>query len=184
VQARLIAALLQGGIDALGLSGVDGGLLRARRLAHPIHDYGLVGEIIQVRTTLLLSLLEQGITPVLAPISLGPQGELLNVNADQVASAVAHALQAEQLDFVSNVPGVLDQGHLIPSLDPQTVADLKAKGVIEGGMLPKVDAALAALQAGVRRVRIVDLAGLPTEAGSTFLPQPKTPIQSGNKVTR
>ncbi|MCZ7672675.1 MAG: acetylglutamate kinase [Chloroflexi bacterium] len=112
---QLVAALLAGG-DAGGLSGVDGRLLTARKKSHPTIDLGLVGEIESVRTDLLLNLSALGITAVISPISLGQDGFIYNVNADEAASAIALALHADLLDFISNVPGVLHNGRVVPQL--------------------------------------------------------------------
>lgn len=156
----IVRALLAAGVDALGLSGVDGGLLRARKKQHATADLGFVGEIEQVRGERLRELLALGPVLVLSPVSLGPDGQAYNVNADEAAAAVARALGAEELVFVSNVPGVLSDAGLLPQLTPPEAEALIAAGVIRDGMIPKVRAALEAVAQGVSRVRIVDLAGL------------------------
>lgn len=174
VNKRLVAALLAGGVQAVGLSGVDGGLLRCRQKQHPAVDLGFVGEIVRVNVTLLEGLLAQGLTPVISPISLGEAGtgserQVYNVNADEAAGAIAAALGAASLTFLSNVPGVLDrQGRPLPVLTPSDTTALIAQGIIEGGMVPKVNAALAGLAQGVARARIVDLAGLANGGGTLF----------------
>ncbi len=168
VSSRLVAALIAGGVDAVGLSGVDGGLFRCRPLTIPEGDLGLVGEIVQVRTDLLRSLLAQGIVPVVAPVSLGMDGQIYNVNADQAASALAHGLCARQLDLVSDVPGVLSGDRALSTLSASETERMMRTGEIGGGMIPKVAAALAALERGVSSVRIVDLAGLSGAGGTTF----------------
>lgn len=168
VSSRLVAALIDAGVDAVGLSGVDGGLFRCRPLTIPEGDLGFVGEIVEVRTDLLHSLLAQGIVPVVAPVSLGLDGQIYNVNADQAASALAHGLGARQLDLVSDVPGVLSGDRPLSSLSASESERMMRAGEIGGGMVPKVAAALAALERGVSRVRIVDLAGLSSAAGTVF----------------
>jgi acetylglutamate kinase len=176
VNKRLVAALLAGGVEAVGLSGVDGGLLRCRRKTHPAVDLGFVGEIVRVNTRLLHALLAQGLTPVISPISLGEDGagtalQVYNVNADEAAAAIAAALSAETLTFLSNVPGVLDRhGRPLTALTPAETAELIAQGVIAAGMVPKVNAALQVLDHGVARTRIVDLAGLANGGGTLFHP--------------
>lgn len=165
---QIVRALLAGGLDAVGLSGVDGRLLTARKKQHPTADLGLVGEITAVRLPLLQHLLQMGIIPVISPISLGDDGQTYNVNADEAAAAIAAALAADTLDFVSNVPGVLAGGRLLPHLTPETTEALIADGTIAGGMIPKVRAALDALARGVARVRIVDLGGLRESGGTVF----------------
>lgn len=166
---RLVRALLGEGVEAIGLSGVDGGILRCQKKHHPTGELGWVGEITGVRVDLLSRLLDVGTTVVLSPISLGPDSQPYNVNADEAASAVAEAIGAEALDFVSNVPGVLSGDAPLPCLDVAEAEALIQKGVITGGMLPKVRAALAAVGRGVPVARIVDLAGLASGGGTRFL---------------
>ena len=163
----VVKALLEAGLDALGISGVDGGILRCHKKQHPTTDLGYVGEIVQVRADLLQQLAGLGITIVLSPISLGLDGLTYNVNGDEVASAVALATGATELDFVSNVPGVLRDGAVIPKLTAIETEPLIVDGIISGGMIPKVRAALEAIHQGVERARIVNLAGL-AEAGGTL----------------
>lgn len=166
----LVKALLASGVDAVGLSGVDGGLLRARKKQHPTADLGLVGTIAAVRADLLHALAAAGLTAVVSPISLGlDDGLTYNVNADEAAAAVATAVGATQLDFISNVPGVLHGDALIPSLTASETAVLIAQGVIHGGMIPKVQSALDVVARGVPQVRIVHLAGLATGGGTVFV---------------
>ncbi len=177
----IVKALLAAGVDALGLSGVDGAILRCQKKLHPKADLGYVGEIVAVRTELLLKLMKMGVTAVLSPISLGHDGQTYNVNADEAASAVALALQADQLDFISNVPGVLvetavsssDQDYrpglaVAPKLTPQHTQELIEQNIITGGMIPKVSAALEAIGQGVPRVRIVNIAGFGADGGTIF----------------
>jgi acetylglutamate kinase len=165
----VVKALLAAGLDALGLSGVDGGLLRCRKKEHPTADLGYVGEIVEVRGDLLEKLMSLDLTPVLSPISLGVDGLTYNVNADEAASAVAQACRAEELVFVSNVPGVLCADELVPSLTAMEVEEYIEKGIINGGMVPKVRSALQAVERGAARVRIVNLDGLLAGSGSTIV---------------
>ncbi len=166
---QMVAALLAAGVDAVGLSGVDGRLLTAQKKQHPSVDLGLVGEIVNVRASLLKSLADQGITAVISPISLGQDGFIYNVNADEAASAIALALQADLLDFISNVPGVLKNGQVVPQLTANQTENLINQGVINGGMIPKVRGALTAVAKGVPRARIVNLTGLIQSGGTVFL---------------
>ncbi|MDI7275150.1 MAG: acetylglutamate kinase [Anaerolineae bacterium] len=166
VNKRLVARLLAHGVPAAGLSGVDGGLLRVKRMEHPAGDLGWVGEIAEVDPTLLRLLLGQGIVPVVSPISLGPGGRSYNVNADHAAAALARALGAASLAFVTNVPGVLAKGRVVQRLVASEVAAWIDQGLISGGMIPKVRAALAVVSAGVPEVRIVDLKGLRRGGGT------------------
>jgi len=177
VNKRIVAALVNHGIDAVGLSGVDGGLLRVRKLEKEGLDLGWVGEITDVRTEVLNVLLSQGITPVVAPVSLGPEGQMFNVNADQAASAIASALRPRSLDFVTNVAGVKLEEKLIRTLGSAEAERLVAQGKINGGMLPKVQAALDALVAGVPAVRIVDLPGLADAGAGTTLTTDSLPAR-------
>jgi len=108
-------------------------------------------------------------TAVISPISLGLDGQIYNVNADEAASAVALALHASRLNFVSNVPGVLHDNSIIPTLTITQAERLISSGVIRDGMVPKVRAALAAVAQGVPQARIVNLAGLAEASGTTFL---------------
>lgn len=166
----IVAALLSAGVNAIGISGIDGGLLRCQKKQHPTADLGYVGEIVAVRPELIHSLLSQGITPVISPISLGLEGQVYNVNADEAAGALAAALKADLLNFVSNVPGVLDSsGRPIDSLTPLQTNSLIQTHVIRDGMIPKVQAALDAITKGVTCARIVNLAGLAAGGGTRFM---------------
>lgn len=166
VNKRLVAALLAAGVDAFGMSGVDRASLKAEKLHHPQGDLGQVGRITFVRVEVFKHLLDEGITPVLSPICYGPDGSIFNVNADHVAVAVAIALAAEILTFVSNVPGVLRQGDLLPYLTITEVEQLIAAKIVVDGMIPKVRSATEAVSAGVRAVRITNLAGLQAGTGT------------------
>ena len=164
----IVKALLATGVDAIGLSGIDGGLLRCKKRLHPTADLGFVGNIVEVRTDLLTTLAAQGFTAVISPISLGVDGHTYNVNADDGAMAVALALKAELLNFVSNVPGVLKNGERISTLTIDETEALIAEGVITDGMIPKVRAACTAVSKGVAQARIVNLAGLTQQLGTIF----------------
>ena len=173
VSTRLVAALLAAGADAQGLSGVDRGLIRVAKLQHPEGDLGRVGSPVAVRAEVLRSLLEAGVVPVVAPISLGPDGAY-NVNADEAAGAIAAALGDAEVVFVTNVPGVMiaDQGYrgeiVARLLTAAQVEGYIADGTISGGMIPKVRAAIAALGAGVSAARITNLAGLGSYGGTVI----------------
>ena len=156
VNRLLVSALRAAGLDAIGLSGVDGGLLAARPVAGGL---GQVGEIAAVRASLLESLLLAGLTPVVAPVSPGGDGGgvPLNVNADHAAAAVAAALHADELLFVSDIPGVEIDGVAQPTLAASEVEAMIELGIATDGMAAKLRAAAQALAAGVRAVRIGDL---------------------------
>ncbi len=154
----LVSALRDAGLDAIGLSGVDGGLLTAQPVQNG-SELGEVGTIANVRASLLQSLLLAGLTPVIAPVapSLSAPARPLNVNSDQAAAAIAAALGAPELLFVSDVPGVTVDGVMQPTLSATEVEPLIELGVASGGMAAKLRAAAQALGAGVRAVRIGDL---------------------------
>ena len=173
INRLLVSTLRAAGLDAIGLSGVDGGLLTAQVLQHGA--LGEVGEIVNVRASLLHSLLLAGLTPVVAPVapSLAIPVRPLNVNADQAAAAIAGALQAEELLFISDVPGVTVDGVTQPTLAAAEIEQMIEAGVATGGMAAKLRAAAVALRAGVRAVRIggLDMLGAAT-AGTRLLSSP------------
>ncbi|MGH9467458.1 MAG: acetylglutamate kinase, partial [Terriglobales bacterium] len=152
VNTSLVTALQGAGFRAVGLTGADA----AGITAAPVPELGAVGNVTAVQPDLLRTLLDAGYTPVLASLALGPDGGLLNVNADQFAAAVAAALGAERLLFLTDVDGVWDaagQPLRLASLDE--LRALALSGALRGGMLPKAEACGAALAAGVRRVEII-----------------------------
>jgi acetylglutamate kinase len=166
VNTRLTRWLVNGGVSALGVSGVDLGLVRVESLRPNGVDIGYVGRIVSVQAEPLLLWLAEGVTPVISPISLGVDGQSYNVNADQVAAAVAVAVCASRLVFVSNVPGVLLHGAVAPELSIGQVEAHIADGQIFGGMIPKVRAAIEAVQAGAPAAVITNLAGLAAGGGT------------------
>ena len=157
VNRQVVTALRAAGLDAVGLSGVDGGLLAAQPAPGGL---GHVGEIAGVRVALLESFLLAGLTPVIAPMApdvSGAAGPPLNVNADDAAAAIAAALGATELLLVSDVPGVEVDGAVRPALEAGDVETLIELGVAADGMAAKLRAATAALRGGARAVRIGDL---------------------------
>jgi acetylglutamate kinase len=169
INKHLVASLGAAGVDAFGMSGVDRGSVKAEKLEHPGGDLGQVGRIVDVRTEVFARLLEDGVTPVLSPICYGPDGSIFNVNADHVARAVAIAMQADTLVFVSNVPGVLRDNELQPHLTSAEVEQLIAEKVIVDGMIPKVRSALEAVTGGVAAVKITNIAGLKEGTGTVIV---------------
>lgn len=154
VNKKLVRMLLQCKCKAVGISGVDGALLQVTKLQNG-EDLGLVGDIETVEPKLVNDLLATGWTPVVSPISLGPDSSY-NVNADTAASELATALQADHFVLVSDVPGVLDANkQVIPELNEEKVENLIAQGVITGGMIPKVRASLDSIKRGLRSIHIV-----------------------------
>lgn len=150
VNKELVAVLTLGGTKAFGLSGADGELVRARRLTSP--ELGFVGEIVRIDPAPLRAVIEAGYVPVIAPIAIGDQG-LLNINADTVAGDIAHAIGAELLIFLTDVPGVKDEaGRVVRTLSPEECTAMRGTGAISGGMIPKIDACLVAVRGGARAV--------------------------------
>lgn len=170
INTRILAACRQLAVPAVGISGVDGGLIRARRrppVEHPaergaVLDYGFVGDVERVDAGVITKLLDDGLVPILSPISADDAGTVLNINADTVASAVACELGAEKLILATGVPGILesldDPGSLISYVDRAGLKRLRDGGKLRDGMLPKVAAIEKALAGGVRRVHVISYA--------------------------
>jgi acetylglutamate kinase len=156
LNTQVVATLNANGVPAVGLTGVDGGLLRARKQHAP--DLGFVGEVVGVDADVVQTLLDRRFVPVVASIAVDASGQSYNVNADVVAAELAMALKAEKLVFISDVPGLIGpSGELLSELGAADCRDLLARdGVVDGGMIPKLRSALRALDAGVGRVHIVD----------------------------
>jgi len=156
VNKEIVNLINTNGGNAVGLCGVDNTLLRARKQTTNGTDLGLVGTIVAVNVPFINLLLGNGMMPVIAPIGVGDAGEIYNVNADLAAGAVATALKAEKLVYLSDVEGILVNDKLVSTLT-QTEADTFMKqGAIFGGMIPKVSSAFETLSAGVKKVHIVD----------------------------
>lgn len=155
----IVGILLQKGGKAVGLSGVDSGLLRAKKTEK---DLGYVGEVTEVNPEILTSLLDEGFIPVVSTVALGEQGDNANynINADTAAAKIAVALKAEKFVQLTNVPGILrnidDPTTLIKRIERTAIGSLKATGVIAGGMIPKIDCCETALNGGVPRTHIID----------------------------
>jgi len=164
VQQQIVGLINQAGGKAVGLSGRDGGLLQAQKLAMPdaahpgaFVDLGQVGDVVSVDTAIVRSLQDAGCIPVISPVGVGAHNESYNINADVVAARMATALQAEKLLMLTNISGVLDaDGHLLTRLSAARIDALIADGTISGGMIPKISGALDAAKAGVQAVHIVD----------------------------
>ncbi len=142
--------------NAIGLTGADNLLLRARRLTPNGKDLGLVGEVTSVNTAFIDLLLKNGMMPVIAPIAVGETGEIYNVNADLAAGAIASALKAEKLVYLSDIEGIVLNGKRVSTLTRASGAALIKEGAIFGGMIPKVTSAFDTLDTGVRKVHIID----------------------------
>ncbi|MGH8249660.1 MAG: acetylglutamate kinase [Steroidobacteraceae bacterium] len=164
INTRILAACRELGIDAVGLSGVDAGLVRAsRRPPVPVDgesvDYGYVGDIVSIDTAVLRKELDAGLMPVISPVSADDAGTVLNINADTVAAAIGASLGAEKLILCTGAPGILerpaDPGSLISYTDLAGLERMEKAGSLEGGMLPKASAIEAAIRGGVRRVHVI-----------------------------
>jgi acetylglutamate kinase len=158
VNKEVVELINQAGGKAVGLTGQDGSLIRAKKMLLPSkEDLGQVGEIESIDPSVIEALEKSGFIPVVAPIGTGGDGTTYNINADLVAGKVAEILRAEKLVVLTNTPGVLDKnGKLLTGLTPRKIDDLVAKGVISGGMLPKIGSALDAARNGVKSVHIID----------------------------
>ena len=167
VNKGIVAQINQQGGKAVGLSGKDGGLIRARKL-HIVHqedndkppeiiDPGLVGEVTHVNPGIIDTLTQQDFIPIIAPVGAGESGETYNINADLVASSIAIALSAGRLILLTDVDGVLDaSGSLISSISAENINQMVEEKTISGGMIPKIECALEALKNGVEKVHIIN----------------------------
>ncbi len=164
VQQELVMLINRFGGQAVGLTGKDGGLIRARRMRLADRDdpsltldLGQVGEIEAIDPSLVRALQNDAFIPVISPIGFGEDGLSYNINADLVAGKIAEILGAEKLVLLTNTPGVLDrEGRLITGLTAARVEELFTDGTISGGMLPKISSALEAAHGGVNSVHIID----------------------------
>ena len=164
VQQEIVGLITQAGGKAVGLTGRDGGMIRAKKLqmldqADPTiqHDIGQVGEIVGVDPSVLRALQDAAFIPVISPIGFGENNESYNINADVVAAKLATVLQAEKLLLLTNISGVLNKtGELLTELSPSQIDAMVEDGSISGGMLPKISGALDAAKTGVKAVHIID----------------------------
>ncbi|HEY5998828.1 MAG TPA: acetylglutamate kinase [bacterium] len=167
INKDIVASIQRAGGKAVGLSGKDGFLLQARRkklkvtrsgTAEPeLVDIGLVGEVTAVDPDVVRALEEWDFIPVISPIGVDAEGHTYNLNADTAAAAVAAALKAQKLVYLTDAAGVLDKnGELLPTLDRAAIAKLVKRGVITGGMIPKVNYCLQALEGGVSQTHVID----------------------------
>ena len=164
VQQDIVGMINHAGGKAVGLTGRDGGMIRARKLKMvdkddpaKTHDVGQVGEIAAVDPSVVKALQDDQFIPVISPIGFGEENESYNINADLVAGKLAEVLRAEKLLLLTNTPGVLDKsGKLLTNLSAREIDELFADGTISGGMLPKIASALDAAKSGVNTVHIID----------------------------
>jgi acetylglutamate kinase len=158
----IVGLLLQAGGKAVGLSGVDSGLLRAKKIDKDGVDLGFVGDVTEVNPHILEALLTEGYIPVVSTVAIGEQGDMnrYNINADTAAAKIAVALKAEKFVQLTNVPGLLrdvnDPASLISKLDHADIPNLVETGVISAGMIPKIECNLEAIKGGVPRTYIID----------------------------
>jgi acetylglutamate kinase len=164
VQQDIVGLINQAGGKAVGLTGRDGGLIRAQKLKlldkdDPAieHDVGQVGDIVAIDPSVVKALQDDAFIPVISPIGFGENNESYNINADVVAGKLATVLKAEKLLLLTNTPGVLDKsGKLLTDLTAREIDEMFADGSIHGGMLPKISSALDAARGGVNSVHIID----------------------------
>ena len=164
VQQDIVGLINQAGGKAVGLTGRDGGMIRAQKLkmvdaSDPSkqHDVGQVGDIVTIDPSVVIALQDDQFIPVISPIGFGEDNESYNINADVVAGKLATVLRAEKLLLLTNTPGVLDKsGKLLTDLTAREIDELFADGTISGGMLPKISGALDAARSGVNSVHIID----------------------------
>ena len=168
VNSEIVNLLNRRGVRAVGLSGKDAGLIKARKKLATVYegedtkkvDIGYVGEVEQVDTGILEDLLKQGYVPIIAPIGVGDNGESYNINADYVAAEIAGALQAEKLLLLTDIEGIYkdfnDKSSFISTLHLPEAKQYIKEGIIAGGMIPKVEACLTALEQGAGKTHIID----------------------------
>jgi acetylglutamate kinase len=167
VNKEIVALINQSGGQSVGLSGKDGQLITAKKMKYlketgddqppEIIDMGMVGEIISVNNRILMSLLDSQFIPVIAPVGAGKRGETYNINADLVAGHIAASLKARKLILLTDTEGVLNkEGKLVSTLEMKDALELLGNGTIRGGMIPKVNCCLEALNGGVKKAHIID----------------------------
>ncbi|MDQ3261798.1 MAG: acetylglutamate kinase [Burkholderiales bacterium] len=164
VNQEIVSLINKHGGKAVGLNGKDGGMIRAKKMLvknkeklNELLDIGLVGEVVSIDPELISLLDTRDFIPVIAPIGVGENGEIYNINADPVAGKLAITLQAEKLILLTNIAGVMDkQGQVLTGLTSARVDELIADGTIYGGMLPKIETALDAVRNGVKTAHIID----------------------------
>lgn len=172
---KIVASLQAKGVNALGLSGADGNLIAAHKRPVKEVDYGWVGDIEEINADLIVTLINSGIVPVIAPLSHNGEGKMLNTNADTIASTVARALatkQSTQLILGFELDGVLrdfnDKSSVIESITPELFEQYKSEGIISDGMIPKLSNAFDAINAGVASVKICNALKVGGEIGTVI----------------
>lgn len=166
INKEIVSLINSHGGKAVGLSGKDGGLIKAKRKIikkatnegeEEIIDLGLVGEVTYIDPQIIISLSKEGFIPVISPVGSSPKGETLNINADYVAASIAASLKAEKLIILTDVPGIMDKNNkIISTVKKSHVKKLIDEETISGGMLPKVQSCLKAIEGGVSKAHIID----------------------------
>jgi acetylglutamate kinase len=167
VNKEIVSLVNKHGGKAIGLSGKDGGLIKAKKklmkkasqkaVVEEVIDLGLVGEVTDINSQVLKSLEKEGFIPVISPIGIGEHGETFNINADYVASSIAGKLKAEKFILLTDVPGIKDKkGNTISTLTGKNIKKLLSDNTISGGMIPKVNACIRAIENGVSKTHIID----------------------------
>lgn len=166
INKEIVSLINNHGGKAIGLSGKDGGIIKAKKKlikksvekgSDEIIDLGLVGEVTRIDPHILITLQNDGFIPVISPIGVGQRGETLNINADNVAASIASVLKAEKLVLLTDVPGIMDKDErIISTLKKKEIKKFIDNGIIKGGMLPKVQACLTAIESGVSKAHIID----------------------------
>lgn len=167
INKQVVSAVNEAGATAIGLSGKDGGLIKARKVERPRRaidssieealDLGFVGEPEHVNPQLIYRLLNADILPIIAPIGVGPNGETFNINADTAAGAIAATLKAVKLIMLTDITGVLDEkGELVRTISLDRARELISNGTVKGGMIPKLETCLSAVAGGVQTATILD----------------------------
>ena len=167
INKELVSWIDQAGGRAIGISGKDGGFVRAEKVTRTVRDpeslieravdLGFVGEPATVDRSVIDTISDAGMIPVIAPVGVDREGQTYNINADTMAGAVASAMDAARLFLLTDVPGVLDKsGNLLTDLTPSSIADLQADGTVSGGMIPKLETCVSAVGSGVSAAVILD----------------------------
>jgi len=167
VNKEIVSLINQNGGQSVGLSGKDGSLISAKKMKYykdrgadqppEIIDMGMVGSITKINNRILLSLMDSQLIPVVAPVGAGKKGETYNINADLVAGRIATSMKARKLILLTDTPGVLaGDGELISTLRANQARELIDEGTVSGGMIPKVNCCLEALEKGVKKAHIID----------------------------
>jgi acetylglutamate kinase len=156
INKEIVSGLNKFNGNAVGISGIDGDLLKVKKLTTGEHDLGFVGEIQEINVNFINLLLSNNYIPVIAPIGFNDAHESFNINADDAASALACALKAEKLIYVSDVSGIMNNGRIIQSINFEKATKLIENDVIINGMIPKVKSAFKSLNSGVKTIHIVD----------------------------